>query len=73
MSADIINLRKARKAKARCEKEARAAEKRAAFGRTKAERQADNHARSKIERELDAARLHPHKAPDETPNRGEEE
>ncbi|KFG91767.1 hypothetical protein BV98_000015 [Sphingobium herbicidovorans NBRC 16415] len=37
---DIINLRQARKAKARGEKERVAAANRAKFGRTKAERQA---------------------------------
>ncbi len=38
MSADIINLRRARKAKARAEKEQRAAENRVVFGRSKVER-----------------------------------
>ena len=38
MATDIINLRKARKAKARDEKEKQAAENRVRFGRTKAER-----------------------------------
>lgn len=37
--ADVINLRQARKQKARTEKEAVAAANRAAFGRTKAEKQ----------------------------------
>jgi hypothetical protein len=39
--AGIVNLRQARKAKARAEKEAAAAANRAKFGRTKAERQAE--------------------------------
>lgn len=39
MSADIINLRRARKARARQQKESDAAENRARFGRTKADRQ----------------------------------
>ena len=36
---EIINLRQARKARAKADKEAKAAENRIAFGRTKAERQ----------------------------------
>ena len=36
--AEIVNLRQARKQKARAEKEARATENRASFGRTKAEK-----------------------------------
>lgn len=39
MTAHIINLRKARKAKARAEKEKQAAENRVKFGRTKHERE----------------------------------
>jgi hypothetical protein len=39
MTADIINLRKARKDKARAEKEKRASENRARFGRPKHERE----------------------------------
>ena len=39
MMAEIINLRQARKAKARVGKEAEAAANRAKFGRTKAEKQ----------------------------------
>ncbi|WP_406854289.1 DUF4169 family protein [Alsobacter sp. KACC 23698] len=38
MTADIVNLRRARKAKARTEADAAAAENRAKFGRPKAER-----------------------------------
>ena len=40
--ADIINLRQARKAKARDSKEQSASENRAKFGRTKGERQRDD-------------------------------
>jgi len=36
--AEIVNLRRARKGKARVEKDARAADNRVRFGRTKAER-----------------------------------
>ena len=39
MTFTIINLRKARKAKARAEKDSEAAENRAKFGQTKSERQ----------------------------------
>lgn len=39
--AEIINLNKARKAKAAVDKAARAAENRARFGRTKAQKQAE--------------------------------
>ncbi len=57
MSADIINLRQARKQKARTEAEARAAENRRAFGRSKAER-ADGEARAEVaRRHLDGHRL----------------
>jgi Domain of unknown function (DUF4169) len=41
MPADLINLRQTRKARARAEKEAQAAENHAKFGRTKAERRLD--------------------------------
>lgn len=41
MSADIVNLRQARKTRARKERETRAAENRTLFGRTKAEKQRD--------------------------------
>lgn len=52
MPAEIINLRRARKAKNRREAEAQAAENRITFGRTKAERQATDAAKA-----LDARRL----------------
>ncbi len=39
MTAEIINLRAARKARARADKDAKAAENRTRFGRTKAERE----------------------------------
>jgi Domain of unknown function (DUF4169) len=38
MSAEIVNLRQARKTKARADKEGKAAENRARFGQTKSER-----------------------------------
>ncbi len=52
MSAEIINLRKARKAKQRRDAAARAEENRAKFGRTKAEREATG-----AEKDREARRL----------------
>jgi hypothetical protein len=59
--AEIINLRQARKKKARADKEAHAAENRVVFGRTKAERD-----KTKSEKELAERRLEGHKRDDET-------
>ena len=52
MSADVISLRRARKAKARADEKTRAGQNRIAFGRTKAER---NHA--KATKQLEEKRL----------------
>jgi hypothetical protein len=61
--AEIINLRQARKNKARAGKEARAAENRVTFGRTKAEKTL-----TKAEQDLAKSRLEAHKRDsDETP------
>lgn len=61
--AEIINLRQARKQKARAEKEARADQNRIAFGRTKAEKEL-----TKAERTIAQRRLDAHKRDDnETP------
>ena len=61
--AEIINLRQARKQKARAEKEARADQNRVSFGRTKAEKK-----QTKAEQDLAQSRLDAHKRdPDETP------
>ena len=54
--AEIINLRKARKIKARAEKEAVAAENRAKFGRPKHERSGSEAAKTLLDRKLDAHR-----------------
>lgn len=51
--ADVINLRRARKAKARIEREARATENRAQYGRAKQERQAGSAEQQRLERVLD--------------------
>jgi hypothetical protein len=54
--AEIINLRKARKAKARAEKEVEAAENRAKFGQRKEERSQSEAAKDLLDRKLDAHR-----------------
>lgn len=56
MAADVINLRQARKARARAEKVQQAAENRAAFGRKKSE-----HEVSGAARRLQADRLEQHR------------
>ncbi len=54
--AEIINLRKARKKKARAVKEAEAAENRAKFGRPKEEQSQSEAAKDLLDRKLDAHR-----------------
>jgi hypothetical protein len=51
---EIVNLRKARKAKARAEEDARATENRIKFGRSKAERAAGEARERLVRRRLDA-------------------
>ncbi|HWU96476.1 MAG TPA: DUF4169 family protein [Sphingomonas sp.] len=51
--AEIINLNKARKAKARVDKSMRAEENRVRFGRTRAQKQADAAETANLERLLD--------------------
>jgi hypothetical protein len=63
MAADIINLRQARKAKARVEKEKTAEQNRLTFGRSKAEKQLTKALNDKAERTLDQGKL---ERPDET-------
>ena len=53
---EVINLRRARKAKARVDAETKAAANRAAFGRTKAEREAAAAEVAKRESALDGAK-----------------
>ncbi len=50
--ADLINLRQARKAKERAEREQTAAERRRAFGRTRAEKLAEAAEKERAERAL---------------------
>jgi hypothetical protein len=51
--ADIVNLKRARKDKARREHDIEAAANRRRFGRTKAEKAADEDAKARAARELD--------------------
>jgi Domain of unknown function (DUF4169) len=55
--AEIINLRQARKQKNRELKQAEAAERRAVFGRSKAEKRLSESERALAESRLDARRL----------------
>ncbi|KUO64912.1 MAG: hypothetical protein APF80_10590 [Alphaproteobacteria bacterium BRH_c36] len=57
MTAEIINFRKARKARARSQKEARAAENRTAFGRSKTQREMQDLEDAKRARELDGKKI----------------
>jgi hypothetical protein len=57
MSGDVVNLRQFRKQKARSEKETKAEQNRAAFGRTKAEKTLTKALNRKAERSLDQGRL----------------
>lgn len=54
--ADIVNLNHARKAKAKADDKVRAAENRARFGRTKAEKSLDAARSDKLRRDLDGAK-----------------
>ena len=56
MPADIVNLRRARKAKARVEREREAETNRAIFGRTKAEKKSQADEREKAARALESHR-----------------
>lgn len=53
MTAEIVNLRRARKAKVRSDKAKRADENRARFGRTKAEKEREDVVKRLDERRLD--------------------
>ena len=57
--AEIVNLRRARKQRARQDAEAQAEQNRLTFGRTRTERRATDAARDKAARELDGHRLPP--------------
>ena len=57
MPSDVVNLRQFRKAKARAEKDAKAEQNRAKFGRTKAQKQLDKAAEEAARRHLDGHKL----------------
>ena len=54
---EVVNLRRARKAKARTERETAAAANRAAFGQTKSEKAAAEAEMDRATRDLDGAKL----------------
>jgi hypothetical protein len=57
MMAEIVNLRKMRKARAKAEAEKQAADNRSAFGRTKAEKTLTRAEKDRAAQRLDAHRL----------------
>jgi hypothetical protein len=57
--ADILSLSKARKAKARAGKDVAAAENRVKFGRTKAEKLADDARKTRSDKAIDAHKREP--------------
>lgn len=54
--AEILNLNQARKAKAKTDAKAKAAENRAKFGRTKADKALDAARADRLQRDLDGAK-----------------
>ncbi len=54
---EIVNLRRARKGKARAEKDARAADNRVRFGRTKAEKRESEIESRRAEQKLDGKKI----------------
>jgi Domain of unknown function (DUF4169) len=57
--SDVVNLNKARKAKARSAAKATAAENRAKFGASRKEKTASERERQKLDRVVDGAKLDP--------------
>jgi hypothetical protein len=57
--AEVVNLRQARKAKVRAEKEAKAAQNRAHYGRSRSERQREAMERALARKNLDGQRRDP--------------
>ena len=55
--AEIVNLRRARKDKARQQRESEAAANRRRFGRTKAEKAADKDAQERNRRDIDGKKI----------------
>lgn len=66
MSAEIVNLRQARKTKARADRATQADQNRISFGRTKAEKNLTRALNEKADRSLDQGRL---EKPDSTPGK----
>lgn len=66
MSAEIVNLRQARKQKKRTDREKQAEDNRRKFGRTKAEREAARRRREDLEKQVDSHRLSSSDAPADT-------
>lgn len=60
--AEIVNLKQARKEKARRERSSEADANRRRFGRTRAEKQADKDAEERARKSLDDRRLEPDKS-----------
>lgn len=60
--AEIVNLRRVRKAKARRDRESEADANRRRFGRTKAEKTADKDTEIRARRSLDGKQLDPDKS-----------
>lgn len=65
MTADIVNLRQARKAKKRVEREGQAAENRIKFGQTKEQRQKQRADTERSVRHLDGHRRDDDNPPDD--------
>lgn len=59
MSADIVNLRQARKRKARADREKTADDNRIKFGRSKSENSASKRVRSDLAKKIDGHRRSP--------------
>ena len=55
--AEIVNLRRARKGKARAEKDVRAADNRVRFGRTKAEKRESEIESRRVSQKLDGKKI----------------
>ncbi len=67
--AEIVNLRRARKDRARAAKDARAAKNRTKFGRGKAEKRATGAERARAKTGLDGKKLADDPAPGDPPGR----
>ena len=67
---EVINLRQARKARARAGKEAQAQENRARFGRTGVEKQRDTDTAERDDRRHEGHRIGPHTEDDKDPDGG---